>query len=128
MIVTVIVIIQIFMNKSKIQKYSIHLFSALSFLYSHLHSLDGSMNLCMMQNVLTGTRHLKQVQTLAGMSWVSGERIQDKVGKRVKSILVFTLTFTFVFVKGDLSFTQMLFGRRMELQNAITKLLKGDKG
>ena len=90
------------MNKSKIQKYNIHLFSALSFLYSRLHSLDGSMNLCMMQNVLTGTRHLKQVQTLAGMSWVSGERIQDKVGKRVKSILVFTL------VKGDLSFTQML--------------------
>ena len=122
MIVTVIVIIQIFMNKSKIQKYNIHLFSALSFLYSRLHSLDGSMNLCMMQNVLTGTRHLKQVQTLAGMSWVSGERIQDKVGKRVKSILVFTC------VKGDLSFTQMLFGSRVELQNAITKLLKGDKG
>ena len=121
MIVTVIVIIQIFINKSKIQKYNIHLLSALSFLYSRLHSLDGSMNLCMMQNVLTGTRHLKQVQTLAGMSWVSGERIQDKVGKRVKSILVFTR------VKGDLSFTQMLFGSRVELQNAITKLLRGDK-
>ena len=52
----------------------------------YLHSLDGYINLYMMQNVLTGRRHLEQVQTLAvypGMFWVLGERVQDKVGMKV---------------------------------------------
>ena len=81
----------------------------------------------MMQNVLIGTRHVKQVQTLVytGMAWVLGGwgegGVQDKVGKRVKSILVSTS------VQGGLSFTQILFGNGVEVLITMTVNFKKRK-
>ena len=55
-----------------------------------------------------------------------GERVQDKVGKEVKSILVST------HVKRGLNFTQILFGSGMETLTTITVNFKkrenGEKG